>query len=259
MHIVVCIKEVPKGHVSMNPDTGHLIRDSKENEINPYDLSAIEIAVQIKEKMKAHLTAITMGPEHAKQVLHTAISMGADEAILFTDGRFAGADAYATGYTLSQGIQILKPVDLIICGQQTTDGDTSQVPFSLAAQSGYPCVGFVKSIHEITNRDIEILQEITGGTARHRVTFPCVLSMTMDCATPRIPTMVQRMKAKRSEVQIKNLEDLQDTNPLHYGIQASPTRVRGIEVPMLHRKKEVIETTPEKALEMVKKEITCLY
>ncbi|MBO5912795.1 MAG: electron transfer flavoprotein subunit beta, partial [Clostridia bacterium] len=99
MNIIVCIKQVPgSSNVKVDPVTGVLIRDGADSKMNPYDLYALETALALKETYGGTVTAVTMGPPAAKQVLLEAVYMGADNGVLISDRRFAGADVLATSY-----------------------------------------------------------------------------------------------------------------------------------------------------------------
>ena len=112
MNIVVCIKQVPaSSDVKIDPVTGVLIRDGNNTKMNPYDLYGIETALQIKEKTKAVVKTITMGPPPAKAVLQESLWMGCDGGMLITDRKFGGADVVATAYTISQGIRKMGAFD----------------------------------------------------------------------------------------------------------------------------------------------------
>lgn len=93
MKIVVCIKQVPgTSEVEVDEQTGVLKRDGVDSKLNPYDLYALETALRIKQGNGARITAISMGPPQAEQVLREAYMMGVDEAVLLTDRKFAGAE-----------------------------------------------------------------------------------------------------------------------------------------------------------------------
>ena len=126
--IVVPIKQVPDmERVKFDKEKGTVDRSSAPGEINPFDLNALEAAVQIKEKLGATVTTVSMGPPQAEAALRDALSRGADRGILLVDKAFAGADTWATSYTLASAIQRLGQTDLIVCGEKTVDGDTAQV------------------------------------------------------------------------------------------------------------------------------------
>ena len=139
MEILVCIKQVPgTSAVEVDPVTGVLRRDGVESKLNPYDLYALELAFQLRQKYGGRVRTITMGPPQAKAAVLEALYMGADGGAVISDRRFAGADVLATSYTLAQGLRSLAPFDLILCGKQTTDGDTAQVGPEIAEHLDLP-------------------------------------------------------------------------------------------------------------------------
>ena len=108
MKIIVCMKQVPaSSKVDIDPETGNLKRGSAGQRTNPYDLYALECALQIREKTGGTVTVLTMGPGQAESMIRDAYSMGADEGVILSDRKFAGSDVLATSYTLSQGIEML--------------------------------------------------------------------------------------------------------------------------------------------------------
>ncbi|MDZ5010546.1 electron transfer flavoprotein subunit beta, partial [Clostridium perfringens] len=124
--------------VEVDEKTGVLKRDGIDTKMNPYDLYALETAFNIKEQKGGEVNVISMGPPQAMEVIREAFSMGADNGILISDRKFAGADVLATAYTISQGIRKSGEFDLIICGKQTTDGDTAQVGPEIAEYLDIP-------------------------------------------------------------------------------------------------------------------------
>lgn len=139
MNILVCIKQVPgTSKVEVDPVTGVLKRDGIDSKMNPYDLYALETALRIREEKGGTIKVLSMGPPQALSVIKEAYSMGVDDGVLLSDRKFGGADVLATSYTLSQGVRKMGDFDLIICGKQTTDGDTAQVGAEIAEYLGIP-------------------------------------------------------------------------------------------------------------------------
>ena len=139
MKILVCMKQVPAGtKVDIDPETGAMKRMSGATRTNPYDLFALETALRIREQQGGTVTVLTMGPPQAEEMMRDAYTMGADDAVILSDRKFAGADVLATSYALSQAIQVLGGADLILCGRQTTDGDTAQVGPAIAEHLHMP-------------------------------------------------------------------------------------------------------------------------
>ena len=138
MKILVCVKQVPgSNNVEVDPVTGVLKRSGIPSKINPYDLYAIETALELAERFGGSVETLTMGPPQAKAVIQETVCMGAKKGTVLTDRKFAGADVLATAYTISQGIRKCGEFDLILCGKQTTDGDTAQVGAEVAEYLGW--------------------------------------------------------------------------------------------------------------------------
>ncbi|MDD4806758.1 MAG: electron transfer flavoprotein subunit beta/FixA family protein, partial [Candidatus Cloacimonetes bacterium] len=126
MHYIVCVKQVPNTtEIKIDPQTNTLVREGVESILNPFDAYAIEEAVRLKEAHGGTVTAISMGPNQVEATLREAVSLGVDNIILLSDRKFAGADTWATSYTLAAAIRKLKDYTLILTGQQAIDGDTA--------------------------------------------------------------------------------------------------------------------------------------
>lgn len=240
MNIVICIKQVPDTQkVQVDPNTGVLIRNGIETKMNPYDLYALETALKIKEKTGATLHVITMGPNAAKEVLLEALALGADEAYLLSDRRFAGADVLATSYTLAQGIKkINQSCDLILCGKQTTDGDTAQVGPAIAEWLNIPHVSWVKSLVKIHDQEIVVLQEMMDHVATVKLPYPCLMTVEKGIYQPGLPSYIRKKEAMKKEIHCLSLDDLDDRDETHYGLNGSPTQVERIFEP--NHQQEVI-------------------
>jgi len=229
MKIVVCIKQVPgTSEVEVDEQTGVLKRDGVDSKLNPYDLYALETALRIKQGNGARITAISMGPPQAEQVLREAYMMGVDEAVLLTDRKFAGADVLATAYALSQGIRKGGMPDLIICGKMTTDGDTAQVGPEMAEFLGVPHVANVLRIVELGENAITVEMDMASTVEIARVSYPCLITVEKGICQPRLPSFRLKLATKDRAIPHLSLQDLEDTNPKHYGLDGSPTQVKRI-------------------------------
>ncbi len=231
MNITVCIKQVPGStNVKVDPVTGVLIRDGIESKMNPYDLYALEAALVLREQVGGTVTAVTMGPNAAKAVLSEAIYMGADKAVLISDRKFAGADVLATSYTLSSAIgSMAEKSDIIICGKQTTDGDTAQVGAEMAEFLGIPHYSNVSSMTK-TENGIGFVCTLGNMILEAEMQTPCLISVDGDINTPRLPSY-KRKRALETEEQlitVLSLQDFEDKNPQNYGLSGSPTQVEKI-------------------------------
>ena len=244
MNIIVCIKQVPgTSNVKVDPVTGVLIRDGVESKMNPYDLFALETALKLKEETGGSVKVITMGPPAAKDVLMEAIYMGADDGVLVSDRRFAGADVLATSRTLSSAIAASGDFDLILCGKQTTDGDTAQVGAEIAEYMELLHFANVKSISLNSEKEITVVSELGATIQTAKVTLPCICCADADINTPRLPSYKRKLNAKGNEELIKtlSLDDFKDNNPEHYGLSGSPTQVERIFPPEKNTNREFVE------------------
>jgi electron transfer flavoprotein beta subunit len=213
MHIVTCIKQTPAtDNVQIDPVTGTLKREGMAAAINPFDEYAIEEAVRIKERVggDATVSVITMGPPQAEQALRDAISRGADQAFHVCGREFAGADTWATSYTLFKGIEKIarefKPVDLVICGKQTNDGDTGHIGPGIAAWLDVPNVAYVKKVEDVKSNGvgkggkIVVQRMMEDGADVLEMDLPAVIAVVKEINNPRVPSLKGKMKAKTAEI-----------------------------------------------------------
>lgn len=233
MNIIVCIKQVPAtSEVRMDPEKGVLLRGTAETRLNPYDAYAIEAALRLKEANgEGTVTALTMGPPSAEKELRFAMAMGADAGVLLSDRALSGADVLATSRALAQAVQALGGADVIVCGRQTTDGDTAQVGPAIAGWLGVPLAAFVSSF-ALCGGELLVTQSLTGGSQTLRLPLPCVIAVDKAGCVPRAPTLKRKLAAGKLPVTTLTLDDLADSDPNHYGLAGSPTSVERIFPPI---------------------------
>ena len=241
MNIVVCLKQVPgTTKVKIDTQTNTLIRQGIENILNPFDTYALEEGVRIKERCGGKVTAVSMGPPQAEEMLREAIGSGADEAILLSDSAFAGADTWATAYTLSRAIGKLEQCDLIICGRQTIDGDTGQVGPELAEILGLPFVAYVRKIEEIGNQCIRVRRMIEEGYEVIEMSLPAVSTVVKEINVPRLPSLRGLARAKSATIPVWTVGELgADKNMV--GLSGSATRVVKIFFPQRVSRSEILQ------------------
>jgi electron transfer flavoprotein beta subunit len=239
MEIVVCIKQVPStSKVSVDEKTGVLNRNGVDSKINPYDLFALETALQIKQTTGAHIRVISMGPPQAASAIKEAFSMGVDQGVLLTDRCFAGADVLATAYAISQGIRKSGMPDLILCGKQTTDGDTAQVGPEIAEFLGIPHATNIRKLVELASEWVKVDMDLPEQVQTAVIPFPCLLTVEKDIYQPRLPSYRLKQSTSAREVILLKLGDLEDRDENHYGLNGSPTRVVRIFPPQVERSQE---------------------
>ncbi len=225
MNIVVCVKQVPDAKdVRLDPETNTLAREGVQSIMNPFDQHAVEEAVRLKEKLGGKVTVLSMGPPQAEEVLKQAISCGADHAVLVSDRAFAGADTWATSYTLARAVNKIGDFDLILCGKQAIDGDTAQVGPGLAIQLGIPFVTCIQKIREATESELVMERMMDDGYDVVAVKYPMLLTVVKDLNEPRVPSLKGKMKAKKAEIQVLSAEDV-GADSAKIGLAGSPTQV----------------------------------
>ncbi len=246
MKILVCIKQVPGTNmVEVDPVTGVLKREGIETKMNPYDQFSLELALTLKQQIGGVVDVISMGPLQAKDVLLEAIYMGADSGTLLSDRKFAGADVVATSYTLSQGIKKMGSYDLILCGKQTTDGDTAQVGPETAEFLGIEHAANVLQVQTITDNDITVEMNMEHYIQIQKMKLPCLLTVEKDINTPRLPSFRRKIMRKDENIQVFSLDDFDDKDSKNYGLYGSPTQVERIFAPDKNSEREIIEGTGE--------------
>lgn len=236
MKIIVCIKQVPAtSNVEIDPATGVLKREGAESKMNPYDLYALETALRLKEKVGGSVTTVTMGPPQAEAVIKESFILGADEGYVFSDRKFAGSDVLATAYTLAQGIRILGDFDLIICGKQTTDGDTAQVGPEVAEFLGIPHVTWVRAIREVTEGGIVVEQDLGTSFVTAELKFPALITVEKEIYQPRLPSYRRKLQTAGKQGKIFSFSDFADDDEEKYGLRGSATQVERIFPPEINQ------------------------
>ena len=229
MNILVCIKQVPgSSNVEVDPVTGVLKRDGVASKMNPYDLYSIETAMVLTEKYGGTVETITMGPPQAKSVIVESICMGAKRGTVLSDRKFAGADVLATAYTISQGIRKVGEFDLILCGKQTTDGDTAQVGAEVAEYLGIPHVANVLSVEEIKDGKAYVTVSLDDMVVAESVKLPCLLCAENDINSPRLPSYKVQKTVTDDMVRFISFAEFEDQDANHYGLNGSATQVERI-------------------------------
>lgn len=241
MEILVCIKQVPgTTEVNIDEETGSLIRDGIDSKMNPYDLYALESALRLKQKTDARISVLTMGPPQAKAIIAESYMMGVDTGYILTDRALAGADCLATAYALSQSIQKIGMPDLIICGKQTTDGDTAQVGPEVAELLSIPHVTNVTRIKNIDAKGIVVEADLPGEVQVVELPYPALVTVEKDIFQPRLPSYRLKLQTTDRKVTTFRLKDLADQDPAHYGLSGSPTQVVRIFPPETEHESEII-------------------
>ncbi|MFB3892609.1 MAG: electron transfer flavoprotein subunit beta [Phycisphaerae bacterium] len=270
MRVIVPIKQVPETNaVKMDEATGTMIREGVEAIVNPLDLYAIEAAIRLREQHGGEVVAISMGPPKAMTALREAIAMGVDTAVLVSDKAFAGSDTWATGYVLAAAIRKLSEnrdrhyfrtetarigtvpifLDLVICGERATDGDTGQVGPGIASFLDLPVASYISRIDSVNAaaRTATVHRLVEDGYEVLEVHLPAVLTVVKEAADPRLPTLRGKQKARAADIPTWTAADL-GVDPAKIGLNGSPTRVVKIFRPTVARQCQKVVALDEEAI-----------
>ncbi|MGN1046990.1 MAG: electron transfer flavoprotein subunit beta/FixA family protein [Eubacteriales bacterium] len=264
MKIAVLIKQVPgTTNVEIDPVTGTLKRDGIAGKMNPYDLFALETALSLKKELQdTTVTALTMGPNQASVVVREAIYMGCDNGYVISDRRFAGADVLATSRTLSGALKKAASelgadsFDIILCGKQTTDGDTAQVGPECAERLGIPHVANVLEVKKLTDKEICVCADMGAYEQTLTLPLPALLTVEKDVNTPRLPSIKRKYELEAegksdSLISFISLDDFEDNDPKKYGLNGSPTQVERIFPPKASSERETFTGSADELSEIL--------
>jgi electron transfer flavoprotein beta subunit len=273
--IIVLAKQVPDtrnvGKDAMKAD-GTVNRGALPAIFNPEDLSALELALEVKDRIPGStITLLTMGPGRAAEIIREGLYRGADDGILLTDRKFAGSDTLATSYALSLAIRKLAPYDLIFAGRQAIDGDTAQVGPQVAEKLHIPQVTYAEEVQAIDAERIVIKRRLDTGVEVVSAPFPCLI--TVHSSAP--PCRARHAKCLMKYKHARTLSELQDSSEdylqLHrqrpylqisewsvadidadqdqLGLSGSPTKVKKIENVVFKAKESRVLTASDSDIE----------
>ena len=229
MNCIVCMKAVPSTtNVRMDPVTNTIVRDGRQSVLNPFDLSALEVAVRLRERLGGGVCALSMGIPDTERLLRDALARGADRGVLLSDRAFAGADTLATSYALACGVRHLAEgglrADLVVCGKMAVDGDTAQIGPELACALGLPCVTGVEEVLDADARRLRLRREVDGGSEVVEVGLPAVVTVVKDVCNPRLPSIAGVRFGQDGPVEVLTAPQV-GADPARIGLAGSPTQV----------------------------------
>lgn len=226
MKIVLCVKQVPDTSDIKWAPNNTIQREGLESIINPYDVYALESALGLKKEYKdVCITALTMGPMQAKSMLQRVLAVGADNACLLSDRKFAGADTYSTGKTIAQAIRSkISDFDLIVCGQFAIDGDTAQTGPSIANFLNIPQVTYVKKIVSYSDNHVVVLRELDDYSEKVEVELPALICVLKDDFEPARADIQGVIRSQKAEIPVYGISDI-GLDAEEAGLKGSPTYV----------------------------------
>ena len=233
--IVVTVKLVPDTNADkrIDPSTKRLVRTGVETVLNPFDEYAIEAALQLKEKLGGDttVTIFTMAPETGKEIVRKALAMGADDAVMLSDGGLEGSDVWGTAYAMAQALK-KGGFDLVVCGTQSTDAITGELPGAMSEYLGVPGVTYLRKV-EVDGTTVRGERETDNGYQKVSAPLPALVSVTKSINEPRYPSLKGIMGAKKKTIAALSLPELSLDRPVGTDgaktelVELAPAPVRG--------------------------------
>ena len=209
MKTAVCMKYVPViARIKFDYEAKTIVRDGVPSEVNPFDLLGLVRAVELKDSPEDEVVVISMGPPAASEGLTNCMALGADRAVLLTDRALAGSDTLATSRALSLVLQRENP-DLIICGRNSTDGETGQVGPEIAEIMGLPHVSHVRKLDLSVDGKSVVVERMTDeGYQTLWCDMPVVVCVTEGVAPELYPDKEQMERAEGMSVEDADMKEV---------------------------------------------------
>ena len=252
MKTAVCMKFVPViSQIKFDYETKTIIRDGVPSEVNPFDLIGLVRAVELKNAPEDEVVVISMGPPKASEGLTTCVALGADRSVLLSDRALAGSDTLATSKALSLALHREQP-DLIICGRNSSDGETGQVGPEIAQIMGWPHISHVRKLNLGADGKSVVVERMTDeGFQTLECDLPVLVCVTDGVAPELFPDREQMERAEGIEAEVLTCSDLSDDLSL-FGADGSPTWVDEIRLVEPNRLGVLLqETAPEDVAKQV--------
>lgn len=237
LNIFVLVKQVPDqgSKAGLNPD-GTIDRAKAKRMLNPFDRYALQAAIHTKKQYGGKITAISMGPPPAVEVLLETIEHGVDRCFLLSDRRLAASDTLATAYALYKTVLYAGKFDLIFCGLQTTDGDTAQVGPQLAERLNLPQVSYCEWFG-LDNDKMLAKRIIEGGYQKVVSSLPCLITVANSYHPLEYKSFKGAWRVQQLQRNPENLKKIIQTidldvigaDPDRCGLKGSPTIVAATE------------------------------
>ena len=210
MNIVVLVKQVPDTYSERKLSDGDhtLDRDAADAVLDEINERAVEEALQIKEREGGQVTVVSVGPDRATDAIRKALSMGADAAVHVVDDALHGSDILQTAKVLTKAIGTIDGVDLVLAGNESTDGVSGAVPAIVAELLGLPELTYARKV-EISDGVVKIERETADeGRVQLEAHLPALVSVTEKINEPRYPSFKGIMAAKKKPVKKLGVSDL---------------------------------------------------
>ncbi|MBD8507536.1 electron transfer flavoprotein subunit beta/FixA family protein [Hoyosella sp. G463] len=208
-NVVVLIKQVPDtwSERKLRESDWTLDRDSADPVLDEINERAVEEALLIKEKNGGEVTVLCAGPDRATDAIRKALSMGADKAIHINDDGMHGSDALQTSWVLAKALGTVEGVELVIAGNESTDGRVGAVPAIIAEYLGLPQLTQLRKL-EVEGDTVRGERETDDGVFGLEASLPAIVSVNEKINEPRFPSFKGIMAAKKKPIEVLTLAEL---------------------------------------------------
>ena len=207
MKIAVCIKySLDVSEIKVDADTQELRMAGVPRKVGNIDQNVLEAAVKLSEDYGGTVHAITFGPGAAKESFRGALAMGVEDVTLIEDFLDGQGGPAVTAAVLAAALEKMEGVDIVLCGEVSDDGFTYQVPPRLAERLGLAQVSFAREI-TVENQKVIVRRELEDGSQTVEAAFPVLISVTEETNTPRRPTLMEAMNAKKKPVHLWQVDE----------------------------------------------------
>jgi electron transfer flavoprotein beta subunit len=214
IRMVVCVKQVldpeaPPSLFRIDPQTMRAMPSKGTPPVlNPFDESALEAALRIKDVHQGSITVISMGSNLAKAVILKSLAAGADELILLEDQVFEGLDSYSTAYALATAIRKTGEHDLILTGRESADWNAGQVGSGIAEILGIPSLTIAQKV-ELIDGKARVQRELEDGYEVVEAPLPCLVTVGSQVGELRSISVTALLAAKKKPLTVWKAEDLE--------------------------------------------------
>ena len=248
MKIIACMKWIPdtsEAELTIASNGKDIKKDDLDYDLNDWDRFAIEEAVQLKEKYEGEVTAVSVAPEDAEEMLRECLARGADEAFQIWNDAFEGSDGYVIARTLAEFVK-KRPFDLILTGTLAEDDGGGQVGGMLGAMLGVPCATLVSQIG-ISDGKARFRRELEGGLyEKVEMELPAVISVATGLNEPRFVSIRAVRKVASVEIPTIDVDELGlDENQV--GLAGSRITVENVFLPPEGEGAEIIKGSVEES------------
>jgi electron transfer flavoprotein beta subunit len=208
MHIVVCMKQVPRDNSVKIASDLSIDASGIEQIMNLFDEYAVEEALQWNEKLGGKVTVLSIGPEEWKDQIRRALAMGATDSLLLSDPAFAKLDTLAAARVAAAAVKKLGDVNLVFCGRNSTDDESGAFGPSLARLLGWPQLTYVGKVNSLTEGGIAVERHLEEVIETVESSLPAVASVIKGINEPRYPSLLRIRKVAKADVPTWGASDL---------------------------------------------------